>query len=145
LIDFHPELSGRFLPVGTTDSEQAFCLILETMHSGFSSKPDPDKLYQLICKTTKEISGFGNFNFLLSNGEYLFAHCSSDLHYLIRQHPFSSAQLEDLDMTIDFQQLTSPDDQVAVIATQPLTVNEDWIKMQQGECLLFRDGDRLEV
>jgi len=145
LIDFHPELNGRFLPVGTTDSEQAFCLILETMHSGFSSKPDQNKLYQLICKTTVEISGFGNFNFLLSNGEYLFAHCSSDLHYLIRQHPFSSAQLEDLDMTIDFQQLTSPDDQVAVIATQPLTVNEDWIKMQQGECLLFRDGDRLEV
>ncbi len=145
LLDFHPQLTGRFLPVGGTDSEQAFCLILETMHSRYGNQPGPSELYQLVQETAGEISDFGNFNFLLSNGEYLFAHCSSDLHYLIRQHPFSSAQLKDLDMTIDFQQVTNTDDRVAVIATQPLTVNEEWIKMQPGECLLFRDGYLLEI
>ncbi len=144
LLDFHPELSGRFLPVGSTDSEQAFCLILETMQCKYANEPSPSELYQLIRETVGEITGYGNFNFLLSNGEYLFAHCSSDLHYLIRQHPFSSAQLKDLDMTIDFQQVTNSDDRVAVIATQPLTVNEEWIKMQPGECLLFRDGSVFE-
>ncbi len=143
LLEFHPELKGRFLPVGGTDSERAFCLILETMHAAFRSKPAPEELYQLVCKTSGEISRFGTFNFLLSNGKYLFAYCSSDLHYLIRQHPFSSAQLKDLDMTIDFQQVTTRDDRVAVIATQPLTVNEEWIKMKPGECLLFQDGSLL--
>ncbi len=143
LLEFHPELKGRFLPVGGTDSERAFCLILEAMHAAFRSKPAPEELYQLVCKTSGEISRFGTFNFLLSNGEYLFAYCSSDLHYLIRQHPFSSAQLKDLDMTIDFQQVTTQDDRVAVIATQPLTVNEEWIKMKPGECLLFRNGSLL--
>jgi len=143
LLEFHPELNGRFLPVGGTDSERAFCLILETIHAAFRSKPASEVLYQLICKISGEIGHFGTFNFLLSNGEYLFAHCSSDLHYLIRKHPFSSAQLKDLDMTIDFQQVTTQDDRVAVIATQPLTVNEEWIKMKPGECLLFQDGSLL--
>jgi predicted glutamine amidotransferase len=141
LLDFHPRLNGRFLPVGSTDSEQAFCLLLERMHSDFTRRPDPERLYRLIRKTAASISSHGSFNFLLSNGEYLLAHCSSDLHYLIRKHPFSNAQLKDLDMTIDFRQVTGQDDRVAVIATQPLTVNEEWIRIKPGECLLFRDGD----
>ena len=140
LINFYPKLSGCYLPVGDTDSELAFCAIMETLKSGFSAKPDLSQLYALLCSQARRISGYGSFNFLISNGEFMFAHCSSDLHYLIRSHPFSEAQLKDLDMTVDFRTLTSENDRVAVIATQPLTVNEAWTKIAAGECCLFSEG-----
>ena len=46
----------------------------------------------------------------------------------------------DEDYSVDFSQLTTPADRVAVIATVPLTDNEAWTTMRPGELLLFRDG-----
>jgi hypothetical protein len=44
-------------------------------------------------------------------------------------------------MTVDFANYTTPDDRVAVIATQPLTDNEVWTRLQPGELVMFRDGE----
>jgi len=140
LIDFQPELSGCFLPVGNTDSELAFCSILEMLKCKFSEKPGLDQLYAALCRQARKISAHGIFNFLISNGEFMFAHCSNNLYYLVRSHPFSEAQLKDLDMTVDFRAVTTKKDRVAVIATQPLTVNEDWTKLAAGQCCLFSEG-----
>jgi glutamine amidotransferase len=46
-------------------------------------------------------------------------------------------------MAVDFSQVTQPGDRVAVIATQPLTDNEEWTVLGQGELALFRDGARI--
>lgn len=62
------------------------------------------------------------------------------LHYTIREAPFSTAQLRDLDVTVDFSTVTCPNDRVAVIATKPLTQNEAWIEMKRGELMLFDEG-----
>jgi len=140
LFGYEPQLSGRFRPVGTTDSERAFCVLLEALEDAFSEKPAPERMFSVICRTARAIAAGGAFNFLLSNGVLMFAHCATDLHYIVRQHPFSVAQLKDLDMTIDFRQHTTPSDRVAVIATQPLTVNETWTRFEKGQCLLFQGG-----
>ncbi len=47
------------------------------------------------------------------------------------------ARLLDEDVAIDFQSETTPDDVVTLIATRPLTGNEDWVKMAPGEFSLF--------
>jgi predicted glutamine amidotransferase len=39
----------------------------------------------------------------------------------VRQAPFTTAQLLDEDTEVDFSEVTTPDDRVAVIATAPLT------------------------
>ena len=44
---------------------------------------------------------------------------------------------------IDASLLTTPNDIVTVIATQPLTNNEQWQKMQPGEFNLFLLGERI--
>jgi predicted glutamine amidotransferase len=44
---------------------------------------------------------------------------------------------------VDFSRETTPNDVVTVIATQPLTVNEDWTVMQPGQMAVFRDGELL--
>ena len=134
------ELAGAYLPVGTTDSERAFCVLMEALRSSFDQKPSTTELYEVICSVTAKIREVGSFNFMLSNGELLFVHCSTDLHYIIRQHPFDQAHLQDVDMTIDFAEHTTPNDRVAVIATQPLTHNEVWTRIAPQACLIFKGG-----
>jgi glutamine amidotransferase len=40
--------------------------------------------------------------------------------------PFDTAKLSDEDVSVDFSQVTTPNDRVAIIVTQPLTTNEQW-------------------
>jgi glutamine amidotransferase len=86
------------------------------------------------------IAAHGEFNFLLSNGDALFAHCATRLSYIVRQAPFSIAHLMDQDVTIDFSEVTGDQDRVAVIATAPLTDNEDWTPLLPGTLALFEQG-----
>lgn len=140
LFNYEPELDGCYQPVGTTDSEHAFCVILEHLRQRFEKRPDIARLCRAIREKAYQIAQLGTFNFLLSNGGFLFAHCSTDLHYLIRQHPFDKAELKDLDVSVDFKQVTTPQDRVAVIATEPLTANEVWSRIAPGHCVVFQNG-----
>jgi predicted glutamine amidotransferase len=132
---------NRFLPVGNTDSEYAFCWILEQLSERFPEQPSDTELYAALTDLTKDLAGRGVVNFILSNGEFLAAHCSTKLHYVVRKAPFGAAHLVDEDVTVDFSELTTPDDRVAIIATEPLTDNERWTKMKPGELLIFQDGE----
>ena len=141
LKDYAPQLTGRFLPAGCTDSEKAFCHILQSFSEQFPpGQPSDAELHEALRRLAAEIGRRGEFNFLLSNGELLFAHCSSRLAYIVRQAPFAVAHLSDQDVTIDFSQHTTPIDRVAVIATLPLTDNEAWQQMTPGSLLAFRNG-----
>ena len=74
-------------------------------------------------------------------GEALFAHCSTKLHYIVRQHPFPVANLSDEQVSVDFSTVTTPNDKVAVIVTEPLTNNEQWTQFSAGQLIVFVDGD----
>jgi predicted glutamine amidotransferase len=39
-----------------------------------------------------------------------------------------------------FSQVTTPNDRVAIVATQPLTDNEPWVLMQPGTLWMFHEG-----
>ena len=62
------------------------------------------------------------------------------LFYTIRRPPFSTASLADVDYSLDFSQVTTPSDRVAVIATAPLTVDEEWNEFSRGQLLMFDNG-----
>ncbi|BAY62189.1 hypothetical protein NIES22_22580 [Calothrix brevissima NIES-22] len=146
LPDFQPENMGFYQAVGETDSEKAFCVILETLRQSFpQGKPPLEKLYPVLRTITAKLASAGVFNYLLSDGEHFFAHCSTKLSYIVRQAPFAAAHLIDSDMTVDFRELTSLSDRVAIIATTPLTDNEVWTTIPVGELLVFQDGLPLEV
>ena len=61
---------------------------------------------------------------------------------MLRRHPFASAHLQDEDLTVDFATQTTPSDRVALVVTEPLTRNEDWIALTPGELAVFVDGQR---
>jgi predicted glutamine amidotransferase len=103
--------------------------------------PSRDVLFAVLHKLTLELAPTGIFNFLLSNGACLFAHCSTELAYVVRRAPFAQAHLTDEDVTVDFAEVTTPDDRVAVIATQPLTDNECWEIIPPGTLWQFHEGE----
>ncbi len=141
LKEFAPVLHGPYRPVGTTDSEQAFCLILQELSERFGDTCPPLPILRAqIEKTVRSIAAHGTFNMMLSDGRALFAHCSTHLHYIVRQYPFDTAKLSDEDVSVDFSQVTTPNDRVAVIVTQPLTTNEQWTAFVPGEMKCFVDG-----
>lgn len=129
-----------YRPVGNTDSEQVFCYILEQLRQQFPEKPSKECLFATIQKLTADISQYGIFNYILSNGEWMIAHATTLLHYIIRQAPFGEARLIDDDVIIDFAAVTTPKDRVAVIATLPLTANEYWKQLARNELLMFEEG-----
>lgn len=144
LHDYHPELTGVYQPIGHTDSELAFCALLQGLRARFpTTQPPLDELFDAVACLTKSITSHGTFNFLLSNGQAMFAHCSTHLQYLTREWPFSTAHLIDADMSIDFAQYTTPEDRVTVIATLPLTDDEVWTSFKPGDLYMFRDGERI--
>ena len=75
----------------------------------------------------------------------MWAHCSTQLSYLVRQHPFQRARLQDDDISVDFAQITSQTDRVAVIVTDPLTCDEAWIAFAPGELKVFVGGEPVSV
>jgi glutamine amidotransferase len=138
---YHPPRDGRFRPVGDTDSEAAFCALLEALQARFPREQPPlPELVAALAELTASIARHGPFNVLLSNGEVLVARCATRLSYVVRQAPFGAAQLVDEDVTVDFGALTTPKDRVAVIATDPLTRNEAWTALAPGQLVVFRDG-----
>ena len=141
LHDFNPTLSGRFTPVGNTDSERAFCYLLDQLVLKFGyHEPKLDQVFDLLAEVSPKIAEHGTFNFCLSNGQALFTYAITKLHWLVREYPFKPAQLIDLDVEVDFSQVTTPEDRVAVITTEPLTQNETWTAFVPGEMILFQDG-----
>jgi predicted glutamine amidotransferase len=141
LKGFYPSLAGHYRPVGATDSERAFCYILDHLRQEFSAAPlNSSRLYPHLKRLADEISAYGRFNFLLSNGELLYAHCWDNLSYVLRQPPFTTAHLVDQDVTVDFSTVTGPDDKAVIIATKPLTDDEEWVTMQPGELVAFHMG-----
>ncbi len=145
LKDYHPRLHSHFRPVGDTDSERAFCWLMQELAKSHASLPSPAELTRTLRELVPQIAQHGTFNFLLSNGEALWAHATTKLQYLVRQHPFAQARLQDADVTLDFAQLAHTGDRVALIATEPLTANEAWTPFTQGEIKLFVDGQVVEV
>ncbi len=141
LKEFHPTLNGAFRPVGNTDSELAFCFILQELRARFGDvAPALPQLREALGELVHAIAAHGAFNLMLSDGSALFAHCSTRLCYVVRQYPFLTAQLSDEDVSVDFSQVTTPEDRVAIIVTEPLTTNETWTEFKPGELKVFVDG-----
>jgi glutamine amidotransferase len=140
LKDYAPRLHRQFHPVGDTDSERAFCWLMQELAKAHASLPPVGELTRTLRELAPQVARHGTFNFLLSNGQALWTHASTKLCYVVRQHPFASAQLADEDLSVNFAEHTTPQDRVAVVATTPLTSNEHWTPFEAGELKVFEDG-----
>jgi predicted glutamine amidotransferase len=143
LKGFAPRLHGAFRPVGDTDSELAFCWLMQELAKAHAAVPSIEELRCTLAELLPIPAAHGSFNALLSNGQALWAHCSTQLYWLERRHPFGAAHLADDDLSVNFAALTTPGDRVALVATQPLTRGETWTAFAPGELRVFVGGQSL--
>mmetsp|Transcript_514 Transcript_514/g.663 ORF Transcript_514/g.663 Transcript_514/m.663 type:complete len:371 (-) Transcript_514:460-1572(-) len=142
-------------PVGDTDSEAIFCALLNALKARFDTLPSLPVLHDTIKSFCDEIVQHDEtgtiLNFLLGCGQHVqFAYSWpgarpgspvwNGLYYIVRQPPFMVAHLSDCDYEVDFSKFNTDDDRVAVIATKPLTIDEEWTEVQRGELIMFDDG-----
>ncbi|WP_437592407.1 class II glutamine amidotransferase [Sorangium sp. So ce1000] len=134
-------------PVGDTDSEHAFCVLLEAIRTayGASYPSDGRELGRTLYELGNELGADGVFNFLFADGEHLFARCGDHLSCILRQAPFGEATLVDADLKVNFNDVQGlgPDARMAVVATEPLTRDELWLKATPGTLWVFRAGELL--
>ena len=88
--------TGRHRPVGDTDSEHAFCWLLDRLEHKYPKRPANFP----PCSATSrplcdELRGLRVFNILLSDGEFVMTYCSNNLYWLTRRAPFGEARLLD--------------------------------------------------
>jgi predicted glutamine amidotransferase len=145
LKNYQPRLHAAFRPVGSTDSERAFCWLMQELAKAHADLPPVGELTATLAELVPRIAAHGSFNFMLSNGQALWAHCSTKLSWLVREHPFRKARLQDEDMSVDFAELTTTADRVAVVVTEPLTADEAWRAFEPGELKVFVNGGLIGV
>jgi len=125
------------------DYQLAYANKAEYLKNTFRKKPSEMEIFEAIQKVTKELAQHGTFNFILSNGEWMIAHCSTNLHYVMRQAPFGKAHRIDDDGVIDFSDYAKEGDKVNIITTFPLTKDENWTKMENGGFVFFKNGNKI--
>lgn len=134
-----------FRPVGTTDSEHAFCWILDCLRESFAARPARAEVDRAIAVAFARLRELGVFTALLSEGASLYVSCSKNLWSLTRRAPFGQAHLIDEDLEVDFAAETTERDVVTILATRPLTQNETWTALAKGSTSIFRSGEAVRL
>jgi len=118
---------SRFQPLGETDSELAFCCILDAVARGIGRDRHyaPTKLVEAIQPVVDEMTTYGEFNFILGDGECLYVHAHTNLHRLRR-------------MAVTENGVS----RMILLATAPLTA-EPWRPLAPGSIHVYRQGEEI--
>lgn len=132
----------KFHPVGATDSEYLFCLLLTRLSEDRIAWDD----YQQIEGLLREFNRAGTMNLLFSEGQHLYAYRDREgykgLCLTERVAPFDRVSLRDEDWEVDLAEEKDPQQKGFVIATDPLT-DERWSELQPGTLNVFAKGQRV--
>jgi len=145
LSEYHGD---SFRPIGGTDSEIAFCALLERLRPLWlehDATPDLAARLEVVADFAQGLGRFGPANFLYCDGEVLFAHGHRrkqangeyeppGLHWLHRQ-----CARKDLLAETSGVSVTSTKQDVILVASVPLTA-EAWEPFREGEVVAISGG-----
>ena len=140
---------GRFLPVGDTDSEHAFCALLAQLAPLWQvGIPSLQERLDAVADFATGLHAFGPANFLYADGDALFAHghrrlqadgriAPPGLHWLQRSCAQESEPLQAVGVCVGcgYQE-------VLLLASVPLS-DEPWQALAEGETVAVRGGELL--
>lgn len=147
LAGLQENATGFFRPVGDTDSERAFCQLMDRMHPlwrGDGAPPIEDRTHAFTAFCA-DMRGRGIANFLYADGHHLFVHghkrTQADghvqppgLYMLCRTCRNDEGALETDGITIG-----AGGQSVALFASVPLT-DEAWQPLDEGEVVVVEQG-----
>ena len=141
----------RFTPVGDTDSEFAFCCLLECLGKlwdrGNDRAPSVELRLGVVAEFAASLRSLGASNFVYSDGDTLFVHSHirkqnggserpPGLHLLAR-----SSNQQAVDLTQSGVMFAPIAQELALVASVPLTDDEPWEPIEQGEVIALKQGN----
>lgn len=143
LLNYRDLRTGRFRSVGETDSEYAFCHIINCIEEREIDQWTNEQ-FRWLWNKLKTINDYGSFNCIFSDGVYLFCYYDNDgyngLCFVQRKAPFNTVRLADEDFEINLSEEKDPFQKGFIIATRKLT-DERWENFHAGELIVFKNGD----
>lgn len=140
--------SESFRPVCETDSEQAFCALMDALRPLWASGRIPPlaERRKVVVEFAAALRELGPANFLYSDGDALFAHSDRrhqadgtirppGLWRLARRCP-AGGELSTEGLRIAAKE---GEQEVVLLASVPLT-KEAWVPLEEGEVLVARQG-----
>ena len=147
----HSFQSERFQRVGRTDSEQAFCGLLERLAPLWEASGDAipalTERLDVIVDFAAELRQLGPANFLYADADVIFAHAHyrkqdndpqklPGLYLLQRSCSVKGEELADAGVILSQQQ------EVTLLASVPLS-DEAWHALAEGEVVVLKNGSVL--
>ena len=140
---------GAFHPVGDTDSEYAFCALLEQLRRFSAAMPQLGERVEVVSEFAATLRSLGPANFIYSDGDAMFIHGHKrfradaaeakppGLHVLSRHCTSSAHEIEAKGLLIR----GANDQSVLLAASVPLTADRGWRPLGEGELLVARLGE----
>jgi glutamine amidotransferase len=141
--------SNRFTPVGETDSEFAFCCLLERLEMVWAKDigevPSIEVRLETVTGFAEWLRPLGPFNFVYTDGDTLFVHshrrtqCDGvirppGLHMLVR-----SCNEQAIDLSQSGIMMAPTLQELTLVASVPLT-DEPWEPIAEGSVVALKDG-----
>ena len=152
IVDTYPPGSTRFQAIGTTDSEVAFCLLLERMQAIWDepeTAPSLEQRLEVLAESASELRKFGTANFLYSDNEYLFVHGHQrryDDNGVISEPRWPGLQLYQKDpgtpgsLAAGGVEIAATEEPVVMAASLPLFDETNWKPIPEGSILALQNG-----
>jgi glutamine amidotransferase len=157
--DFWQRPLGRFKPIGGTDSQQLFCLILAELE-GFAhvadeaaevkhleprldGKPELDRRWKWLHQFLLHLNDHGKLNCILSDGERLLVyHDKNGWKNLTYRSVYLQQDSEQTfgDATVAVNLQAQPVNHGVIVATNPLSI-EGWERFLPGEMKILHQGN----
>ena len=140
---------GTFRPVGETDSEQAFCALLERLRPLWLAGRLPNLAARLkgVELFAADLRQLGPANFLYCDGDALFVHADRRHQddgtigppglWRLNRHCAAGGDLSTEGLRIDAH---GAEQEVVLVASVPLTA-EGWVPLQRGEVVVAWAGE----
>lgn len=146
-------LTRRFHPVGTTDSEHAFCHLMDRMTALWENSettPSLEKRYELVTEFADDLRKLGTANFLYSDGDALFAHGNKrhdPIKDVVEWPGLQYLQLVSEKDEKAFKKSSKSgisvkhgEDVITLFTSVPLNLVHQWSPLEEGEVMAVQNG-----
>ena len=147
----YPKKNLRYRPIGETDSEHAFCLMLEKLDQ-LENDSDAGLRQEKIAEFADEMTKFGTFNFLYYDTSALYVHAHRRVYE--ENDQFTEAKPPGLqikncrlcaagpEITCDGLDIQHASNRTILIASVPLD-KTGWEPLPEGVLLVLKNGEEV--